>query len=141
MARTPRRKIRLVIAVAVATIVIVTAWVLLTVAIPQVPSGYTMVGNQLYSFESENVFGSPWSNFTYRGVTFEFHVYCSISPGGGELCGNVSESTQSTFPFSIWEAPTGPGPGPWLTWVAPDSHVAIQFASNSNGVVHLLVAA
>jgi len=111
--------------------------VLLAVPISQERSGYTLVGYRLYSFEAESVFGPAWSNYTYRGVTFEFHVWCAITPGGGELCGNVTESNGSTFPFSFWDARLSQG-SQWETWVAPDSEVAIQY--ETGGLAHLLVA-
>lgn len=118
-------------------LVVVATLVLLAVPISQERSGYTLVGYRLYSFEAESVFGPAWSNYTYRGVTFEFHVWCAITPGGGELCGNVTESNGSTFPFSFWDARLSQG-SQWETWVAPDSEVAIQY--ETGGLAHLLVA-
>jgi hypothetical protein len=122
--------------VAVAT---VTILVLLTVPIAQEQSGYTLIGFRLYSFEAEHVFGSPWSNFSYRGVTFAFHVWCEVTPAAGEVCGNVTESNGGIFPFSFWDGPPSVEPR-WETWVAPDGQAAIQFESLSGGLVHLLVA-
>ncbi len=124
----------------VATVSVVTTLVLLWVPVSQEPSGYTMIGTQLYSFEAKNVFGSTWSNFSYRGVTFAFHVWCAITPAAGEICGNVSESNGGIFPFEFSDGPPSPQPH-WETWVAPDGQSAIQFESLSGGLVHLLVAA
>jgi len=137
---TRRRKILTAILAVVTTAIVVTILVLLWVPNSLVPSGYTMIGSRLYSYETENVFGSTWSNFSYRGVTFAFHVWCATTSAAGELCGNVTESNGGTFPFQFSDGPPSPQPY-WETWVAPDDQSAIQFESLSGGLVHLLVAA
>lgn len=139
---TPRRKKRLFLTAALvaAAIVTVTVAVLLTVPISEERSGYTVIGLRLYSYVAENVFGSSWSNFSYRGVTFAFHVWCEITPAAGKVCGNVTESNGGSFPFAFSDGPPSPQPV-WETWVAHDASAAIQFESLSGGLVHLLVAA
>jgi len=138
VAWTPRRKRLAFITVVLVVVAVVTVLVLLMVPIAQEQSGYTLIGLRLYSFEEEHVFGSPWSNFSYRGVTFAFHVWCAITSGGGEVCGNVTESNGGVSSFSFSDGP--PGEPRWATWVSPDAGVAIQFESLSGGLVHLLVS-
>lgn len=137
MAWTRRKRTLVLLAATAGTLAVVTILVLLTVPIAQEQSGYTIVGYRLYSFEAESVFGQAWTNLTYGGITFEFHLWCSTTSGGGRLCGNVTESNGSTFAFSFWDGPPSPETQ-WETWVAPDSAEAIQY--ETVGLAHLLVA-
>jgi hypothetical protein len=101
-----------------------------------------VIGNERYSYENVTVFGPSWSNFSYRGVTFGFHVWCGPpTPAGATLCGNATELTGTSYPFSFFE-PGGPAiPRPWVTWISPDGQEGVQFEPDSGGLAHLLVAA
>lgn len=106
-----------------------------------VPPGYTTVGIHRYAYESEELFGDTgsWQNYSYRGVTFEFHLWCEVSPGGGTLCGHATEADGTSYAYSFSDGPPVSGEPPWQTWVAPDSHEAVQY--QQGGHAHLLVAA
>jgi hypothetical protein len=120
--------------------VAVAALLILTIPIAQERSRSTLIGPRIYSFESESLIGSGdgWQNITYSGVTFGFHVWCGLpSPGGGEICGNASESSGVRYDYSFPDGPPSPNPA-WQTWVAPDHHEAVQH--RQRGLVHLLVA-
>lgn len=134
---TPRRRRWVFLAVLLAGIGVTVSLVLLTVPIAQESSGYTLVGLRLYSFEAENLFGAPPppTHFVYRGVHFDFVVYCPSTPVG-LICGNVTESGGATFAFTFFE-PEVPGAHNWETWVAPDGNEAAQY--QPGGLVHLLV--
>ena len=126
--------------VIVAAIVGVTAS-LLILAYPfsQASAGNISIDGKNSSFESESLFGNAsWLNYSYRGVTFGFHLWRSIGSGAGEVCGNATESTGTSYPYSFSDGPPSPNP-PWQTWVAPDGHEAVQY--RQGGLVHLLVAA
>jgi hypothetical protein len=133
--RTPQRTVRLVVAFGVDAVILVTA---LALPISQEASGYTLVGFQLYSFEAAELFGNAsWLNFTYRGVTFEFHLWCLAGPAAGEICGNATEADGHRYSFSVWDGPPTLEPR-WETWVSPDAHEAVQY--QQGGLAHLLVA-
>jgi hypothetical protein len=96
------------------------------------------VDGRPYSLVSESLFGnSSWLNYSYRGVTFGFHLWCSVSPGGGEVCGNATESGGTSYRYAFSDGLPQVDPG-WQTWVAPDGHEAVQY--RMGGLVHLLVA-
>ncbi|MCI4351364.1 MAG: hypothetical protein L3K15_07615 [Thermoplasmata archaeon] len=134
------RKKRMVVAASVVTVAVATVvWLLLTVPIAQESSGSTLIGAHLYSFESHSLFGSNggWLSYSYRGVLFTFHLWCLAGPAGGLVCGNATESAGASFAYSFSDGPPAINP-PWQTWVAPDSHEAVQY--QQGGLVHLLVA-
>lgn len=133
---TPRRRLFLVLGAAGGAVAVVVILILLYVPIAQESSGYTAIGARLYSFEAESLFGQSWSNFTYRGVTFGFHLWCLITSGGGKICGNATESSGAAHPYSFWDGPPSPSPS-WQTWVSPDGHEAVQY--RVGGLAHLLV--
>jgi hypothetical protein len=139
MGWSPRRK-RWVLLGAIASVVVVFALVILFVPLLQEPSGYTMVGAHLYTYESESLFGTGngWNNYSYRGVTFGFHNWCGVpSPGGGTICGNATGADQVPHPYAFFDGPPHEGPEPWQTWVAGDAHEAVEY--QPGGLVHLLV--
>ncbi len=76
MVLTPRKKKLAIIVITVSAAVVATTLLLLALPIEQEQSGYTLIGLRLYSFEAEELFGASWSNFTYQGVTFDFHLWC-----------------------------------------------------------------
>ena len=133
---TRRRRWLLIVGGAGAAIAVIAILVLLYVPIAQESSGYAAIGLRLYSFESESLFGQSWSNFTYHGVTFEFHLWCLITPAAGEICGNATESGGVRYSYSFMDGPPSPSPS-WQTWVAPDGHEAVQY--RQGGLAHLLV--
>ncbi len=137
MVLTLRKKKFTIIAIAACAAVLATAFVLLAIPIAQEQSGSMLIGLRLYSFEAESLFGASWSNFTYHGVTFGFHIWCLASPAAGEICGNATESNGKRYAFSFWDGPPSPEPR-WETWVAPDANEAAQY--QQGGLVHLLVA-
>jgi hypothetical protein len=125
--------------VIVAAIVGVTAS-LLILAYPfsQASTSNSSINGKTYSFESESIFGgASWLNYSYRGVTFGFHVWCLVTSAAGVVCGNATESTGFSYPYSFSDGPPSPNPS-WQTWVAPDGHEAVQY--KLGGLVHLMVA-
>jgi hypothetical protein len=138
-----RRKIRAGLLAIIVTVSIVMLLVFLWVPISEEQAGYSMIGLRLYSYESVSVFDSPTANFTYREVAFDFHasVPCVQNTGGGNLCASATQPVGVSFSFNITFPPSGPSPGPWITWVSPNQHEAVEIeADTSNGLAHLLVA-
>lgn len=135
-----RRRLVFLLASVAAAGALVTVLVLLYVPIAQEQSGYTAIGPRLNTFESVSLFGpnAAWQNFSYRGVTFGFHLWCQSSPGGGELCGNATEAGGAVYPYSFSDGPPSFAP-PWQTWVSPNGHEAVQY--RMGGLAHLLVEA
>ncbi len=131
-----RRRFFLILGIVGAAISITVVLFLLYVPIAQESSGYTVIGSRLYSFESESLFGPPWSNFTYQGVTFEFHLWCEITSAAGKICGNPTESGGARYSYSFWDGLPSPFLS-WQTWVSPDGHEAVQY--REGGLAHLLV--
>jgi hypothetical protein len=130
---TPKGRRTILLAVAVTALPIV-----LSIPIAQETSGDQLVNGRPYTLESESLFGdSSWLNYSYRGVTFGFHLWCSESPGGGVVCGNSTESGGTAFSYAFFDGPPQVDPR-WQTWVAADGHEAVQY--RQGGLVHLLVA-
>ena len=133
----PRRR-WLIIGSLVAAAAVVSALVVLSIPNSVEPSGATLIDFRFYSFESVSLFNKPaWQNYTYKGVTFEFHLWCLASPAAGELCGNATEANGAIFPYSFSDGPPTWGPPPWQTWVSPDYHEAVQY--QTGGLAHLMV--
>ncbi|MCI4341107.1 MAG: hypothetical protein L3K11_01845 [Thermoplasmata archaeon] len=128
---------------AIALAALVAVLFLPTIQLRSAPAPGVSIGNVQYTYESETVFGPQFSNFSYRGVLFEFEVYCQASPGGGaEICGSVTGPSASPYAFQF-EEPGGAAPInplPWQTWISPDHHEGVQFEPDSGGQVRLLVA-
>jgi len=127
----------------VAAVAVTTVLVLLNLPIRQESSGYQLVGLRLYASESESIFGPPgWSNFTFRGATFDFQVYCEPNPSLplplGAICGSARESNGAPSSFTFFEPEVPRFYPPWQNWVAPDGTVAVEY--HPGGPVHLLVA-
>jgi hypothetical protein len=133
-------------AVAVCAVaVLVIALLLAFVLFPPLPNGETKIGSRTYFVENETVFGPAYSNYTFHGVRFSFHVWCSLASaglGGAQLCGNVTEPSRTSYPFNFTEPGGAPPVGslPWQTWVTPNGSEAVQFEPDSGGQVNLLVA-
>jgi hypothetical protein len=138
-----RRPKRYEVAALGAVGVLVAALLLVFVVFPPLPAGETKLGSRVYYIENETVFGPAYSNYTFHGVHFAFHVWCS-SPGlgGAQVCGNVTEPDGTRYALNFTEPGGAPpaSPLPWQTWVAPDGSEAVQFEPDSGGQVHLLVA-
>ncbi len=101
--------------------------VVLNIPIAEEDSGYQLIGVRLYSFESRSLFGNQWVNYSYRGVTFSFDLWCGIpSAAGGVICGNATDPSGTTHPYSFFDGPPQFNP-PWQTWVSPDFHEAVQY--------------
>ncbi|MGP8073052.1 MAG: hypothetical protein ACLPZM_07985 [Thermoplasmata archaeon] len=135
----PKRRKWILVAVVAAVGVVTVSLVLLALPISQESSGYQLLNGRLYFFQSESLFGkAAWQNYSYRGVTFGFHLWCAITPAAGEVCGNATESGGVSHPYSFSDGPPQPNPS-WQSWVAPDSHEAVEYTLG--GLVHLLVSA
>jgi hypothetical protein len=105
------------------------------------PTNAIVIGGERYSSENVTVFGPTWSNFTDRGVTFGFHVWCGpVTPGGATLCGNATEPNGISYPFSFFDfgGPPPTQPRPWVTWISPDRQEGVQFEADSGGLAHLM---
>jgi hypothetical protein len=136
-----RRKWAVLLGLLVAVTTVIVC-VLLWQPISEEQSGYTMIGWQLYAFESVDIYSSPWVNVTFRGVLFEFPPpMCPLNSGGGNVCGDVVESNGTSFSFDIALPPPCSGAGTWLTWVAPDHHEAIELEVCGGSAAHVLVEA
>jgi hypothetical protein len=119
--------------------------VLLWVPISEVPFGYTMIGFQPYAYETVYPSNSPTSNFSYRGVLFDFQALppadCLQNPGGGNLCASATESHGATFWFNVSFGPPCHSLGTWITWVSPNQHEAVESEECATTTpFHLLVA-
>ncbi len=127
----------------ISTVAVVSVLVLLEVPISEEQSGYTMIGFQLYTFEAVDIYQSPWVNFTYQGVVFEFPPpECPQNTGGGNICGSVIQSNGVNFSFNIALPPPCHGLGSWLNWVSPNQLEALEVEVCANSqTTHLLVAA
>ncbi len=128
------------LALAVVLALWTTAILLVFVIVPALegPPGVEIVGNQIFYSESKSLFGNAsWLNYSYRGVTFGFHLWCLVTSAAGEICGNVTEATGETYPFSVWDGPPQVN-APWQTWISPDGREGVQY--RQGGSAHLLVA-
>ena len=136
---TPRRKRWIVFSSVTGVSLAVALLLLFSLPLAEEESGVQVVGGRPYSFESESLFGTrgSWQNYTYRGVTFGFHLWCLATPVAGELCGNATEPSGVSYPYSFSDGPPSPTPA-WQTWNAHDAHEAVQY--REGGIVHLLVA-
>jgi hypothetical protein len=135
---SPRRRRWILIGSVVVAIAVTATLALLLLPISQEPSGYQIVGLRLYSFEDETVFGSEgtgWHNYSHRGATFAFQVYCPSIPVG-KICAWVTEPDGSNLSFSFFAAEV-PGDSAWESWVAPDGAVASEY--HPGGLVRMLV--
>jgi hypothetical protein len=95
-----------------------------------------VVDNESYYFENVTVREPGWSNFSFLGVIFGFHAWCSmVNPGGVRVCGNVSPSFAVAYPFSFWVGAANPAP-----WFSPNGHEGIIYEPYSGGLARLLVA-
>ncbi len=131
-----RRRWFIVLGAGCAGVAAVVVLVLLYVPTVTGSTGYTAIGSRLYSYEAESLFGQAWSNFTYRGVTFGFHLWCLATPAAGEICGKATEPSGTVYSYSFWDGPPSPSPK-WQTWVSPDGHEAVQYLPG--GLAHLLI--
>ena len=101
------------------------------------PSGIIEIGGRSYTSVSHSLFGNEsWLNYSFRGVTFGFHLWCDITVDTGYVCGQATEPSGATFSYTFTDGLPEPNP-PWQTWVSPDSYDAVQY--QEGGTVHLLV--
>ena len=104
------------------------------------PAHSIVVGNERYYYENVTVPEPGWSNFSFFGVTFGFHAWCSaVTPGGVSVCGNATGVNGISYPFAFWEGPPPNPTQPWQTWISPGGHEGVQFESDSGGLLRLLV--
>ncbi|MCI4372089.1 MAG: hypothetical protein L3K02_00365 [Thermoplasmata archaeon] len=124
------------------TMLVVT---LLWIPITEEQSGYTIVGFKEYTYETVYPFSSASSNFTFRGVLFDFAapVSCPQNTGGGNLCALVTQSNGVTYWFNVsFPPPCRSSLGSWDTWVSPNKEEAVEIRDcYSTMPFHLLVAA
>ncbi|MCI4329340.1 MAG: hypothetical protein L3K08_02590 [Thermoplasmata archaeon] len=142
MAWSPRRKRWVLLGAVASAVGVVVGLLILFVPLSPESSGYARVGAHLYTYESENLFGvgNGWNNYSYRDVTFGFHLWCGPpSPGGAALCGNATGGDGVPHPYTFFDGRAPAGPPPWQTWVAGDAREAVQY--QDGGLVHLLVIA
>jgi hypothetical protein len=105
---------------------------------PQVAGQVEMVNGSYYDYESQSLFGNQsWLNYSFHGVVFGFHLWCAITVDVGTVCGNATEPSGVSYPYSFQDGLPQTDP-PWQTWVAPDGHEAVQY--QEGGHVHLLVS-
>ncbi|MCI4347678.1 MAG: hypothetical protein L3J97_03555 [Thermoplasmata archaeon] len=127
------------LAIVLGVVGVAVSIVLVSILIFQAPSGYEVVNGKSYSFESESLFGNAaWLNYSYRGVTFGFHLWCQAGPAAARVCGNATESGGLSYSYAFWDGPPQLNPT-WHTWTAPDQFEAVQY--EQGGLVHLLGAA
>jgi hypothetical protein len=137
MSTAPQKRASVMIGAAILGVIV--ALVIVVATFSQESTGQIRINGRTYTSESVSLFGGAmWLNYSYRGVTFGFHLWCAVTPAAGVVCGNATESTGVSYPYSFSDGPPSPNPG-WQTWVAPDGHEAVQY--KEGGLVHLLVAA
>jgi len=144
MAWTRRRKVWVAVISGIAAAAVVLAVALLWIPITEEQSGYTMVGFKLYSYETVYPYDSSSSNFTYRGVLFDFGapVSCPQNTGGGNLCVLVTQSDGVTYWFNVSFSPPCHSLGTWFTWISPNQQEGVEIRTCYSTVpFHLLVAA
>jgi len=143
MGWTRRRKLVVASATGLAAAVVIAILVLLWVPISEEPTGYTMIGLRLYTYEAADSGGFSAASYTYRGVVFDFGSWrCLQNPGGGNVCGTAGPVGGPVYPFDLALPPPCWSWGGWLTWQSPDQHEAIEVqVCASPGAIHLLVAA
>ena len=106
------------------------------------PARSIVVGYERFYYETVTAPEPGWSNFSFFGVTFELHAWCSaLTPGGTSVCGNATQPSGISFPFSFREGPPPDPTHPWQTWISPNGHEGVQFESDSGGLARLLVLA
>ena len=131
---------RVWLALAIVVALWTTAILLVFVLVPALegPPRVEIVGDQIFYSESKSLFGNAsWLNYSYRGVTFGFHLWCLVTSAAGKICGNVTEATGVSYPFSLWDGPPQLNPA-WQTWISPDGREGVQYLQG--GSAHLLVA-
>ncbi|HLM91529.1 MAG TPA: hypothetical protein VK424_05710 [Thermoplasmata archaeon] len=134
---TPNRKDALALATLAALVGI--SLVVLTILAPPATSRTELIQGTYYSFESESLFGNAsWLNYSFHGVTFGFHLWCAVLADTGRVCGNATEPTGVSYPYSFTDGLPHPGNPSGQTWIAPDQHEAVQY--QQGGLVRLLVA-
>jgi hypothetical protein len=112
--------------------------VILSISAGQLPLGPPAFNEENYSLESESLFGSAsWLNYSFHGVTFGFHLWCSVSVDVGVVCGHATESSGASYAYNFSDGPPGGNPS-WATWLAPDDHEAVQY--KDGGLVQLFVS-
>jgi hypothetical protein len=120
---------RRIVAALVAAAVVFGSLAILIVATPTSPTaplvGTIVVDNRTYYSQNVTVAEPGWSNFTFRGVAFDLHAWCSpVTPGGVAVCGNASPLNGVAYAFSFW---IGLGPScAALTWVAPTGQMGVE---------------
>jgi hypothetical protein len=97
-----------------------------------------VVNGTTFGVQSEYLFGNAsWLHYSFRGVTFVFHLWCSIEADTGIVCGNATEPNGVSYPYSFSDGLPSSNP-PWQTWIAPDGHEGAQY--QQGGSARLLVA-
>lgn len=101
--------------------------------------GFELLGGQTYSYVTESLFGKHTSlNYSYRGVVFEFHLWCWITVDVGWVCGHAIEPGGASYAYNFSDGLPMQNP-PWQNWIAPDFHEAVQY--QQGGSARLCVAA
>jgi hypothetical protein len=96
------------------------------------------LSNGGYSEEIESLFGdSSWLNYSFHGVIFEFHLWCSITVDVGYVCGHATESSGTSYSYQSADGLPPPTP-PWQPWISPDAHEEVWY--KDGGLVQLFVA-
>lgn len=94
-----------------------------------------------YDREQVDLFGSAkpaWQNYTFRGVTFEFHLWCAVTPASGLLCGHATEASGVEYSYQFSDGPPSALPQ-WQNWISPDQREGVSYLTG--GTADLLVAA
>ena len=102
-------------------------------------SNHLIIDGKSYEFENEILFGqnNGWLNYSYGGVVFRFHLWCSIEADTGYLCGSVSQPNGLRYGFNFSDGLPFQNP-PWQTALSPDFASAVQY--QQGGQARLLLA-
>jgi len=96
------------------------------------------LNSRTYAYETQSLFGGPsYQNFSFRGVTFTFHLWCQITADSGIVCGNATEQNGASYSYSFTDGLPTTSPPPWQTWISPDGLEAVEYQQGGN--VRLLV--
>lgn len=97
------------------------------------PNGTASLNGTSYSVESTELFGenNGWLNYSFRGDSFDFHLWCEITADTGVVCGNVTEAAGTPYSFQFYDGLPSQDP-PWQVVVSPDRASAVEYQAGGH---------